>query len=127
MGGDYGFAWNPHGDYAKELTFFVKYVGFTPLEMITCATKTGAEIMGRGDEFGTLEAGKLADVLVVDGDVLADIAHAGGPHALPRRDAGRRGQGRQAGAVPEHGARPGPAPARSGRCPAGVNPHPDPA
>ena len=29
MGGDYGFAWNPHGDYAKELTFFVKYVGFT--------------------------------------------------------------------------------------------------
>ena len=29
--------------------------------------------MGRGDEFGTLEAGKLADVLVVDGDVLADI------------------------------------------------------
>ena len=34
---------------------------------------TGAEIMGRGDEFGTLEAGKLADVLVVEGDVLADI------------------------------------------------------
>ena len=29
--------------------------------------------MGRGEEFGTLEAGKLADVLVVDGDVLADI------------------------------------------------------
>ena len=42
--------------------------------MITCATKTGAEIMGRGHEFGTLEAGKLADVLVVDGDVLADIS-----------------------------------------------------
>jgi imidazolonepropionase-like amidohydrolase len=74
MGGDYGFAWNPHGDYAKELTFFVKHVGFTPLETITCATRTGAEIMGRSHEFGTLEAGKLADVLVVDGDVLADIA-----------------------------------------------------
>ncbi len=73
MGGDYGFAWNPHGDYAKELTFFVKYVGLSPLEVITCATKTGAEIMGRGHEFGTLETGKLADVLVVDGDVLADI------------------------------------------------------
>ena len=42
MGGDYGFAWNPHGDYAKELTFFVKHVGFTPLETIKCATKTGA-------------------------------------------------------------------------------------
>jgi imidazolonepropionase-like amidohydrolase len=74
MGGDYGFGWNPHGDYAKELTFFVKDVGLTPLEVITCATKTGAEIMGRGDEFGTLEKGKLADVLIVDGDPLRDIA-----------------------------------------------------
>jgi len=74
MGGDYGFAWNPHGDYAKELTFFVKHVGLAPLEVLKCATKTGAEIMGRGAEFGTLESGKLADVLVVDGDVLADIA-----------------------------------------------------
>jgi imidazolonepropionase-like amidohydrolase len=74
MGGDYGFAWNPHGDYAKELTFFVKYVGFTPMETITCATKIGAEIMGRSGELGTLEPGKLADILVVDGDVLGDIA-----------------------------------------------------
>jgi imidazolonepropionase-like amidohydrolase len=74
MGGDYGFGWNPHGDYARELTFFVKDVGLTPLEVITCATKTGAEIMGRGDELGTLENGKLADVLVVDGDVIADIS-----------------------------------------------------
>lgn len=74
MGGDYGFGWNPHGDYARELTWFVKQVGFTPLEAITCATKTGAEIMGRAGEFGTLEVGKLGDVLVVDGDVLADIA-----------------------------------------------------
>ncbi len=73
MGGDYGFAWNPHGDYAKELAFFVNYVGFTPLETIRCATKTGAEIMGRGSEFGTLEAGKLGDVLVVDGDVIKEI------------------------------------------------------
>ncbi len=74
MGGDYGFAWTPHGTYAKELTFFVNFVGLTPLEVLTCATKTGAEIMGRGDEFGTLEKGKLADVLVVDGDLLKDIS-----------------------------------------------------
>lgn len=74
MGGDYGFAWNPHGDYARELSFFVNYVGFTPLETITCATRTGAQILGRGDELGTLEAGKLADVLIVDGDVAADIS-----------------------------------------------------
>jgi imidazolonepropionase-like amidohydrolase len=74
MGGDYGFAWNPHGDYAKELTFFVRYVGFSALDTIKCATKTGAEILGRGHELGTVEAGKLADVLVVDGDVMKDIA-----------------------------------------------------
>jgi imidazolonepropionase-like amidohydrolase len=74
MGGDYGFAWNPHGDYAKELEFFVNYVGFKPLDVIKCATRTGAEILGRGDELGTLEAGKLADILVVDGDVVNDIA-----------------------------------------------------
>jgi imidazolonepropionase-like amidohydrolase len=73
MGGDYGFAWNPHGEYAKELSFFVGQVGFPVLDTIKCATKTGAEIMGRESEFGTLEAGKLADVLVVDGDVAEDI------------------------------------------------------
>lgn len=74
MGGDYGFAWNPHGDYARELEFFVNYVGLDPLQVITCATKTGAEILGRGEELGTLEAGKLADILVVDGDVVSNIA-----------------------------------------------------
>jgi len=74
MGGDYGFAWNPHGDYARELTFFVKHVGLSPLQVLTCATRTGAEIMGRAQEFGTLEAGKFADLLVVDGDVLANMA-----------------------------------------------------
>jgi imidazolonepropionase-like amidohydrolase len=74
MGGDFGFGWNPHGDYARELTFFVNYVGFSPLETITCATRTGAEIIGRDREFGTVEAGKLADLLIVDGDVLSDIS-----------------------------------------------------
>ena len=73
MGGDYGFAWNPHGDYARELSFFVNYVGFSPLQVITCATKNGAKLMGRSHELGTVEAGKLADLLIVDGDVLADI------------------------------------------------------
>jgi imidazolonepropionase-like amidohydrolase len=74
MGGDYGFAWTPHGTYANELVFFVKDVGLTPLQVITSATKTGAEIMGRDKEFGVLEAGKLADILIVDGDVIADIS-----------------------------------------------------
>ena len=74
MGGDYGFAWNPHGTYAKELSFFVEQVGFSAVDTIKCATQTGAEIMGRAEEFGTLEAGKLADVLVVDADLEKNIA-----------------------------------------------------
>ncbi|MBI5772445.1 MAG: amidohydrolase family protein [Verrucomicrobia bacterium] len=74
MGGDYGFGWCPHGEYAKELSFFVNFVGLDPLTVLKCATKTGAEIMGRGDEFGTLTKGKLGDVLVVEGDVCKDIS-----------------------------------------------------
>lgn len=74
LGGDYGFAWNPHGDYAKELAFFVDEVGFSPMETLVCGTRNGAKILGTDDEVGTLETGKLADVLVVDGDVLADIS-----------------------------------------------------
>ena len=74
MGGDYGFAWNPHGDYARELTFFVKYVGIDTHTVLQCATRTGAEIMGLSNEIGTLEPGKIADILIVDGDVLKDIS-----------------------------------------------------
>lgn len=74
LGGDYGFAWTPHGTYAQELTFFVNYVGFSPLDTIKCATLGGAKMMGREKEIGTLEPGKLADVLVVAGDVLQDIS-----------------------------------------------------
>ena len=73
LGGDYGFAWNPHGDYAKEISFFVNYVGFTAEEALMCATKTGAEIMGASDQIGTLETGKLADLLVINGNPFEDI------------------------------------------------------
>jgi imidazolonepropionase-like amidohydrolase len=73
LGGDYGFAWTPHGEYAKELTFFVEYVGFTPMEVLCCATMGGAKVMGRSEELGSVEAGKLADLLIVEGDVLANI------------------------------------------------------
>lgn len=74
LGGDYGFGWTPHGTYAQELTFFVNYVGFSVLDTIRCATLGGARIMGRADELGSLEKGKLADILVVDGDVMKNIS-----------------------------------------------------
>ena len=73
-GGDYGFAWVPHGSYAWDLELFVKHMGFSEMEAIVAATKHGAELLRMGGRVGTLEPGKLADFLVVDGDPLADIS-----------------------------------------------------
>ncbi len=47
--------------------------GMTPLQVISAATKTNAEILGRFDELGSVEPGKLADLIVIDGNPLADI------------------------------------------------------
>jgi imidazolonepropionase-like amidohydrolase len=72
-GGDYGFAWNPHGTYARDLLLFVDVLGFTPMETLVAATRLGGEIMGRPHELGQVKPGYLADLLLVDGDPLADI------------------------------------------------------
>jgi imidazolonepropionase-like amidohydrolase len=72
-GGDFGFAWNPHGEYAKDIQVFVEVLGFSPLDAITCATRYGAELMRMQDRIGTLVPGKLADLVIVDGDPLRDI------------------------------------------------------
>jgi imidazolonepropionase-like amidohydrolase len=72
-GGDYGFAWNPHGTYARDLLLFVDVLGFTPLETLVAATRLGGEIMGMGEQLGQIRPGYLADLLLVDGDPLADI------------------------------------------------------
>ena len=72
-GGDYGFAWNPVGNNARDLEHFVKYLEFTPMEAIVAATRYGGEIMMMGDELGQIQEGYLADVLLVDGNPLADV------------------------------------------------------
>jgi len=72
-GGDYGFAWTPHGTYAKDLQYFVELFGFTPMETILAATALGGEIMGRPHELGKVREGYLADLILVDGDPLSDI------------------------------------------------------
>jgi imidazolonepropionase-like amidohydrolase len=73
-GGDYGFLWNPHGRNARDLAYFVDLMGFTPLEAIVAATAWGGALMGKGEELGQIRTGWLADLLLVDGDPLADIA-----------------------------------------------------
>jgi imidazolonepropionase-like amidohydrolase len=74
VGDDYGTPIMPHGDYIPELELYVKRLGMSPLEVLRWATKNGAEAMGLGDETGTIAAGKLADLLVVDGDPLIDVS-----------------------------------------------------
>ncbi len=73
VGDDFGTIITPHGDYAKELQVYVQYVGMSPVEVLKWATKNGAELMGMGDELGTIEANKLADLVIVDGDPTVDI------------------------------------------------------
>jgi imidazolonepropionase-like amidohydrolase len=73
LGDDYGFAMMPHGDYASEMEIYVKH-GVTPIEVMRWATRNGAEAMGkRGEELGTIEKHKLADLIVVNGDPTADV------------------------------------------------------
>ncbi|MFK7898975.1 MAG: amidohydrolase family protein [Myxococcota bacterium] len=73
VGDDYGTPIMPHGEYVPELAFYVKDLGIAPLDVIRWATLNGAEAMGLGDETGSVEVGKLADLVIVDGDPLVDI------------------------------------------------------
>jgi imidazolonepropionase-like amidohydrolase len=72
-GGDYGFAWTPHGTYAKDLEYFVDLLGFSPMETLLSATKLGGQMMGQPEALGQVRNGFLADLLLVDGDPLEDI------------------------------------------------------
>jgi imidazolonepropionase-like amidohydrolase len=62
-----------HGQNAGELAYLVE-AGMSPMQAIVAATRMGAECMRLGDELGLLSAGRLADLLVVDGDPLQDIS-----------------------------------------------------
>ena len=81
-GGDYGFAWVPHGTNAKDLELLVKYVGMTPMESLLSATARGGEIMLRPNELGQIREGYLADMLLVDGDPLQDLSVLQDPQRL---------------------------------------------
>ena len=82
IGGDYGFAWTPQGTNARDLLHFVNLFGYTPMEAIQLATRNGGQLMRMGDELGLVKEGYLADLLLVDGDPLADLSLLVGPEAL---------------------------------------------
>ena len=66
-----GFAWTTNP--AEEFAYYVRY-GMTPAQAIRTATTNAARLLGRDKDVGTIAAGKLADLVAVEGDPLADPA-----------------------------------------------------
>jgi imidazolonepropionase-like amidohydrolase len=79
MGTDTGVPCMRHGENLQELAAMVG-LGLTPMEAIVATTSAAAAFLGR-PELGAIEAGRRADLVVVDGDPLADVA------VLARREA----------------------------------------
>jgi imidazolonepropionase-like amidohydrolase len=73
MGTDAGTPFNQHGQNAAELVHLGK-IGFTPMEAITCATSSAAELLGIEETAGSIAPGKRADLLIVEGNPLQDLA-----------------------------------------------------
>jgi imidazolonepropionase-like amidohydrolase len=64
----------PHGTNAREFFLLVEWGGLSPIQAIQAGTSTGAKLLGWDDRIGSLATGKLADIVAVDGDPLADIS-----------------------------------------------------
>ena len=73
IGGDYGLNITPHGTYAKDLEYFVDLFGYSPFDALLAATRDGGAAADPDGMVGTLEEGKYADLVIVDGDPLADV------------------------------------------------------
>ncbi len=73
LGDDYGGPGLSHGSFGPELRTYVEDAGIAPLSLIRWATRHGAELIGRSGDLGTITAGKLADLLVIEGDPSVDI------------------------------------------------------
>jgi imidazolonepropionase-like amidohydrolase len=82
LGDDYGTILMPHGTYAEELEFYVKGMGFAPLVVLRWATRNGAALLGREHELGAVLPGRIADLLVVDGDPSVDVGVLGDERRL---------------------------------------------
>ena len=73
VGGDFGISVAPHGTYAKDLEVFVDIFGMSAAKALLCATRDGGAAFDRSNMVGTLETGKYADILIIDGDPIDNI------------------------------------------------------
>lgn len=69
------------GIYFDEMRYFQR-LGMSPMEIIVCATKNGARILGLEDELGTIEAGKAADLQILKSDPLKSFDNLGSPEIV---------------------------------------------
>jgi imidazolonepropionase-like amidohydrolase len=76
----------PHGDNWKQFATMVEF-GMKPVEAIQSATIAAADLLGLGDETGTIEKGRSADIVAVAGDPLADIRSMGNVRFVMRQGA----------------------------------------
>jgi imidazolonepropionase-like amidohydrolase len=72
-GTDAGTPFNLHGQNLSEIKLLVDYGGFSPMAAIEAGTRVSARVMGLENKLGTIEAGKLADIVLVQGNPLDDI------------------------------------------------------
>ncbi|MEA1015553.1 metal-dependent hydrolase family protein [Sphingosinicella sp. LY1275] len=64
---------SPHGKNARQFRYMVEQGPMTPAEALRAATVSAAELLGQSDKIGTIEVGKLADLIAVDGDPYEDV------------------------------------------------------
>lgn len=88
-GGDYGFAWAPHGENAKDLEYFVKYLGMTPMEAIVSCTRWGGQMMMKGGDLGEIREGYGADL----GAAGPNLPQMGGQRMMKRGELGEIREG----------------------------------
>jgi imidazolonepropionase-like amidohydrolase len=69
---DMGMPYLYHGENARELNSLVE-LGMTPMAAIVSATNTAAQVIGIDDQVGTIEVGKIADIILIDGDPLKNM------------------------------------------------------
>lgn len=82
VGGDYGFALTPMGENARDIGHFVRYFGYSPAEALRCATAVGGALMSEDGDIGVIRPGAMADMLLVRGNPLQDLALLVGPQHL---------------------------------------------